>query len=213
MGSRLLFGTKTKLGSQVVQLKHKGIWLSKADEKTINGQIAQAKACVTNTITAINGGRINTLATRMAKEYFLTATPSQAQWNELVRILELTKGGLATDFTLKLKGDGNFGFVRQHGVEASDPHAFLEDGEHWSTHGHSIHVSKKRMLKSAELGIVTIIHEATHKYAYTLDHDDRGYRHSDDSGYWKPGLTPEEAFKNADSIAYFAYRVGSAIML
>jgi hypothetical protein len=43
-----------------------------------------------------------------------------------------------------------------------------------------------------------LIHEATHLYPKTVDHADRGYVNNNGE-YREPGLTREEALKNADS--------------
>lgn len=45
-----------------------------------------------------------------------------------------------------------------------------------------------------------LIHEATHLYAGTIDHADRGYVNNDGQ-YRQGGLTQEEALNNADSYA------------
>ena len=82
------------------------------------------------------------------------------------------------------------------------------DGIHWTNEGHAIHIDKRDMLRNADLGVITLIHEATHKYANTLDYDDADDRIADFSYWLKPGLTTEQALNNAESYALFACRVG-----
>ncbi len=109
---------------------------------------------------------------------------------------------MSPDFTLKLGGDGAHGFVVQRG----------------DTYG-ELHVSKKTILRTPELGVITLIHEASHKFANTIDGDggvsargseEMGYRQAADNGWWRQGLNMALALNNADSYAYFAYRVGTA---
>ena len=212
-GTRFVFKTNTNIGSQTVQLRHKGLWLSKGDNKVITGEIMRARGMLSATIAAIYNG-LDSTARGYAETYFLTPPtgPDVGQKQKIMSILELTYHGLSNDFTLKLGGDGDFGFVTRHGVNpgtqgsAVDP----EDGTSWTRDGHAIHVSKKRMLKNHDIGVITIIHEGSHKFANTWDHGNKGYREEDDSGWWAPGLTTAEALENADSYAYFAFRVGAA---
>ena len=62
-----------------------------------------------------------------------------------------------------------------------------------------------KVLAQGRLGVITLIHEATHKYAGTRD-----YSYFDDDS-----ITPESTFddknlalQNADSYAYFILKVG-----
>lgn len=48
------------------------------------------------------------------------------------------------------------------------------------------------------------IHEATHLYGDTADHNYRGYVNAERTGFQDTGLTAEEAKNNADSYAAFA---------
>lgn len=208
MGTRFKFTTKTKIGGNTIQLKHKGLWLGKSDAKNITLMVSRARACLSSTIAAISSG---TQDTGFANTYFV-GVPTPAEWLAISAKLELTYGGLRSDVTLKLGADGNFGVVRPTVTNSSNPAAVIdEDGDYVDYTTATLHVSKKRMLKSAELGIITIIHEASHKYANSFDHDDRGYREKDDSDWWEPGLTHAEAINNADSLAYFVYRQGASM--
>jgi hypothetical protein len=208
MGTRFLFTTKKKLGGTTIQLKHKGLWLTAGDANTITGMIARARLMLSTTIAAISDGTCDA----QANTYFL-GTPSASEWLAVSAKLELIMGGLNTDLTLKLGGDGAFGFVRRSNVPSTSPGAVLfPNGAHYSREGHTIHVSKKRLLtRGEELGVITIIHEASHKYANTFDHGDAGYREQDDSGWEAPGMTMAEALDNADSYGYFVYRVGESM--
>jgi hypothetical protein len=204
--TRFLFTTKTKIGSDMVRLKHKSPWLAEGDAKKITVMVARARQMLSSTIAALNCG---TVKSEFARTYF-TAVPTAGEWQRIQAKLELIYGGLNTDVTLKLGADsseapGRVGFVKQTG-------RWVGPGEiEWSYEGRTIHVSKKYMLRNEEGGVRTIIHEASHKYANTEDHDWRGYREADDSRWMDPGLTKAEALNNADSYAWFVYQQGASM--
>lgn len=208
MGTRFLFNTKTNIGNNTIQLKHKGIWLGNRNAKKITLMIARARAMLSSTIAAISCGTVDQA---LAGTYFV-GTPSATEWLELTSRMELTYGGLNSDVTLKLGADGAHGYVMASVVSATTPGAVVDkDGDHVSRAGHTMHVSKKSLLGSEEIGVVTIIHEASHKYANTFDYGWSGYRKSNDSDWEEPGLTHAEAVNNADSLAYFVYRQGAGM--
>ncbi|MBX3498608.1 MAG: hypothetical protein KF889_04130 [Alphaproteobacteria bacterium] len=211
MGSRFLFTKKVKTLGFNLQLKHKGIWLANADATKITKAVARSKAMLSLAITRC-GGYADKDAKRFAATYFLTGPePSTGEWAKISSILQLTYQGIGRDVTLKLgAGSGTLGYVR-HSI-TDDPSESIgvdSDGDMIREKG-TIHISKKKLLGSAELLAITFIHEATHKYANTFDHGDSGYREEDDSDWWAPGLTKDQALNNADSYGYFAYRVGEA---
>ena len=210
-GTRFIFKTTRALGGNTVHLRHKGPWLSNADTNAILGQVQTAKSMLSATIAAIYNGVIGS-AKRHAATYFLIPNPpgpTAEQCRRIIEVLELAYNGLNSDVTLKLGADGGYGYVRQHHVPARTPGSFSAgDGTALTHEGRTIHISKKCMLRSADIGVITVIHEATHKYANTLDHGFPGYRNGDDSGWMEPGLTVDQALNNADSYAYFAFHVG-----
>lgn len=201
--TRFLFSTTKTLPGQTIQLRHKGIWLGKSAGGNIAKQVMWARSLLSTTIAALSSG-LNGTDKAFAATYFLTpgTGPSPGDCTIIQTKLQQTYQGLSSDLTLKLGGDGAHGFVveRNNGFGA-------------------LHVSKKTLMKGDALGVITLMHEASHKFAATEDGDggaggedseEAGYREEDDSGWWRPGLTPVLAINNADSYAYFAYRVGTA---
>jgi len=208
MGTRFIFNTKSKIGADTIQLKHKGLWLSKSNTKKITMMMATSRAMISSTIAAVVNRE--SVCKTHAATYF-KCTPSSDEWDNIAAKLQLTYGGLSGDTTLKLGANGNFGYVTASVVNAGHVGSVIdEDGDHISYNNHTLHVSKKRILKNSDIGAITIIHEASHKYANSFDHDDRGYREADDSDWWTSGLTKSEALNNADSFAYFCFHVGRA---
>ena len=208
-----------EVGGHTVHLRHKGPWLSASATSAIMDQVQRAKSMLSVAIAAMYSGMMRKTssngmagpAIERARTYFLIpdSGPTDLQCMTITSVLELTHNGLNSDVTLKLGGDGCNGYVRRHRVSAGTPGSYTTgNGIHWTSEGHAIHISKKEMLRSADLGVITLIHEATHKYANTLDHRDAGYRREDDRDWKAPGLTVDQALNNADSYAYFAFRLG-----
>lgn len=73
-----------------------------------------------------------------------------------------------------------------------------------------IHIDKGTVRTDMTMAVITYIHEATHRFCNTDDHGDQGYFKSDGSGYIQPGLSWQQALKNADSYAYFVYKTMQA---
>ena len=209
-----------QVGSHTVRLRHRMPWLSDSDTNDILAQVQRAKSMLSFTIGAMYNGVIEP-ARRHAATYFLTPAtgPSPFHCQVILMCLQRTYNGLNRDMTLKL-GTGRFpglaGYVAVHEVPAETPGSYPLDptdprSMHLTTEGHEIHLDKIELLQrhdGGDGGARMLIHEATHKYAYTADHGGAGYRHADDSGWMEPGLTVDQALNNADSYAYFAFHVG-----
>ena len=217
--TRFIFKTTRELGGQTVHLRHRVPWLPASATSAILDQVQRAKSMLSATIAVMHSAtnpatRFNdwaTLAIQHARTYFLIPDvgPPFEQWSEILAVLELTYNGLNSDVTLKLGADDDDGYVNTHQVAQGTPGSIrYSDGTHWTTDGHAIHIDKKKMLRDADHGVITLIHEATHRYANTWDHGLAGYRKEDDSDWRLPGLTVAEALHNADSYAHFAFRVG-----
>lgn len=77
----------------------------------------------------------------------------------------------------------------------------------------AIHISREKVQNSPAYAMVTYIHEATHRYAGTVDYGDTGYffltQYLSGGGLeWRePGLTATQALTNADSYALFVAEV------
>lgn len=80
----------------------------------------------------------------------------------------------------------------------------------------TIHISREKVQNSPGYAMVTYIHEATHRYAGTVDYGDTGYffltNYLNGGGVqWRePGLTAAQALTNADSYALFVAEVCQA---
>ena len=81
-----------------------------------------------------------------------------------------------------------------------------EDGDEIKPYG-DIHLDSVDLMTRPVYAAITLIHEATHKFANTDDFDNKGYFKDDGSDFRAPGLTWQQALKNADSYAFFVYKV------
>src|SRR5262249_2419023 len=131
---------------------------------------------------------------KYARRYFKFGPngPNDEQRNTMLSILVLTMNGLYGDKTIVLEdraiGDGVMGWTssiylpEEHrdqlvNMQNQQPelrtHYDTTTGQYVSFG--NIYVSKGLVKGPDKQGLVTIIHEATHRYANTLDFDERGY--------------------------------------
>jgi hypothetical protein len=148
---------------------------------------------------------------RYANRYFLTDRKLIEARDLVIMKLIITKiwNGLSGDITLKIGdlGAGTLGEVNSKigkpDVKAYHNQMMYADSGVVERSG-AIRLSDEAM-NGGSLGVLTLIHEASHKYAGTMDYC---YFKSD-------GLTPESTFTdknyalvNADSYAWFVVKVG-----
>lgn len=84
-----------------------------------------------------------------------------------------------------------------------------------ATQPHTINLSRAVILRQQDR-VRLFIHEATHLYAQTLDHHERGYcstKAATAGNYRAPGLTAAESLVNADSFAFAAVRLAGIPIL
>ena len=137
--------------------------------------------------------------------------PDSAGMNTVRSVLSQVKLRLNSKYAVKvLSDDDAFGYVRSyyggrvHMVNGVIQHD--EDGDAISHQG-EIHLDKATVLTDPLLATVTLIHEATHKFANLRDFGEQGYFKDDFSRYRAAGLPWNNALRNADSYAVFVYKV------
>lgn len=145
--------------------------------------------------------------------YFLNPNPTTDDRNKCIIVLEKTMNGINAKFNLKVKEqDDAYGYVGfETGLKGVLRGVFSPRHNLGTRRGKivsrgDIHI--RRDLLAADqfgLAVITFIHEATHKYASTVDHGDSGYIDNDGLTYDAPGLTAAQALNNADSYAWFCY--------
>lgn len=167
-----------------------------------------------NAVAALSRAKLGSEVQRYANRYFLTGEKlDKADADKIKVVLNMTlvgmKGGtLAFKIAATQDDDkpGYRGYVNGHkGASTRSYHnriIDMDDDEEWRQG--AIHITGER-LDLGRLGVKSVVHEATHKYAGTIDYC-----------YFKDdGKTPKKSFdskasalQNADSYAWFALKVG-----
>lgn len=181
--------------------------------------LASAKAALTEAIAAIDSAAPSAdVATYLKRYYLISGTPT-AQQKQMIRgVLEATMIGLKGNLTLKIghhvskDGDDDHGEIVRHsvrgGAKVTKPYhnkiSRLDpsDKDQW-VYG-SMKLRAKTLVKK-ELGLCTLIHEATHKFAGTMD---ACYFANDgkSQAFFGGKMNKATALMNADSHAWFAVR-------
>jgi len=136
--------------------------------------------------------------------------PDPAAVSTAKAVLSTTSSSLREPHGIKVRNDDDaYGYVnlsyggRRHLTNGT---AFYDqDGDAIHRMG-EIHIDKQTIRTDMTMAVITYLHEATHRFANTDDHGDQGYFKSDGSSYIQPGLTWQQALRNADSYAYFVYK-------
>ncbi|WP_082457870.1 M35 family metallo-endopeptidase [Pseudomonas sp. EGD-AK9] len=133
-----------------------------------------------NAIKSLKDNSINEEQRKWLNHYFLLGNDNTEIPAEIIQILKTTKRALKHENITV-----NIAFYNY--VNKNNPNV--------------INLARSQF-NQAHQAIRYLIHEASHLYADTKDHSERGY--TDNAGnYRQPGLTKEEALNNADSYACF----------
>lgn len=146
------------------------------------------------------------LANGATQKAFLSANLDPAARKTVQSVMVKTFNGLNTAHDVKLTDDGK-NYVNIKGSNKGHSVINMETGLPRVIG--QIHISRAKVQDRADYAAFTYIHEATHRYAGTVDYGDMGYIWLTkylDSGvaeFREPGLTPQQALTNADSYALF----------
>lgn len=142
-------------------------------------------------------------------QHCFRAAPTPEDISTVKSVLTTVFNKLSDDFGIKVREDDEaYGYVRRY---MSGRVHFDSGVQFYTALGNpiarrgEIHIDRNTLLHSPRMSVVTLIHEASHKFANLRDHGDRGYFEADYSDYEAAGLTHEEALMNADSYAVFCY--------
>ena len=180
--------------------------------------VALAFGSVEATIGALSANPIDPATQAMVRRYFLTRNPSPAFCMQVAAKLELIRNGMRLGLTLK--ADLSWSMERESRTKDimgyTNWHGSICCG---AGHYGSIHIRRDHLM-AADLRqpVVTVIHEASHKFADTGDY---GYVTADGSQFkfqaYPPGLaggppamTVGDACSNADSYAWLCLQLGYA---
>ena len=184
--------------------------------------VNKAVMCVLNAHSKLKH-RVAGDTLRYAQRYFRFGAngPTEAQRQHMLGVLVLTLNGLRGEKTIVVDrhafNDGAMGWASA--IEVPDVHyagtkqQFPERKFHYETgtgnyrmYG-ELNVSDHLLFGAQKIGLVTFIHEASHRYANTEDFGPEGIS-EDGVTFQQPGLTVAQALLNAESYGWFAYKVG-----
>ena len=144
-------------------------------------------------------------------ECFANPPDTAAAMNTVRSSLSTIGNFLGRELGIKVREDDDaHGYVKQY--YGNRVHLvggviqYEDDGRTIARQG-EVHIAKDTVLENPVLATITLIHEAGHKFVNFQDFDDQGYFKDDLSGYSAPGLTWQQALRNADSHAVFTYKV------
>jgi hypothetical protein len=164
------------------------------------------------TLAAMNIDDWSGAARKAAKIAFLNESLSEGNRAIIKKALISTAVGIVGSHDVKMteadhaKG-GNYVNIHNSAKPSSSSVTNMQTGS--AEHIGHIHVSREKVQSSPAYAMITYIHEATHRYAGTVDYGDTGYFFltkylTTGEVQWRdPGLTAAQALTNADSYALF----------
>ncbi len=182
---------------------------SKKVVTAVQAIVSSAQAWIRMTLPELRGNADPKILT-LFNACFISPADKSAAMNVVRSGLTTIGNFIGRDLGIKVREDNDaHGYVSKYyggrvhlvgGVTQYD-----EDGDPIARRG-EVHIGKDTVLNNPVLATITLIHEAGHKFANLRDFGDKGYFEDDLSGYDAPGLTWQEALRNADSYAVFVYK-------
>jgi hypothetical protein len=193
-----------------VRLKHRELFLSASLKEATEDTVSLARDKLRHALSLLNATPLDPNVVAALRVYFMTAMPPSAAHLSVIRtVLGKTAHGISANFSIKLANPSASYWRKQGHTKAEIKKVAGYVSEYPGGEKGDIHVGPA-VMKNVDLyrSVLYFIHEATHKYADTKDHDMRGYVKADGSGY--DGLmSPDECRCNADSYAWFVAAVNS----
>jgi hypothetical protein len=203
-------------------LDAQGTQLERFQVKAAAAIVNKAIACLGATHRQLKHG-LRGDALRYSRRYFLFGAngPDAMQRNVMLSVLVLTWNGLRSERTIVIDehglNEGAMGWTsvvpvpadQITAVQAAQPErkTFYDAPTGGFVSVGQVNVSDALLQAETRQGVMTFLHEATHRYANTQDFDAKGYS-TDGVTFNAPGLTTMEALQNAESYGWFAYKVG-----
>lgn len=175
--------------------------LSRKKKVRIEAVVVTAREWLEKVTKKLNEKSMSEKVKKWANKYFKTDLAKGPLADDLKKIKKAildTSKGINKQLPIKIYADkGVYGYVNIESIGKK----VVRMGD--------VHVSPGLFSekKNLHLAIVTFIHEATHRFAGTDDFGDKGYIDNDGNKFWKSGITKSNALENADSYAWFIYKI------
>jgi hypothetical protein len=197
------FGSDSKTSFGKVRLKHRELFFSREAERNSIETVEKAYSAVRQTIALrMSGGT-------KAKQKLDQAMQTYFKCDNTLKVmatLELVQNGMKGGYSLKTS---NTSFSRSVNFFGDKPDEVdLTEGYVRGRNIGDIHVTRDYIMTNRFQAVRTLIHEASHKFADTVDFDEMGYIEDDGSDFREQGITAEQCLRNADSYAYFCMALG-----
>ncbi len=195
-----------------IRLKHRELFLSDSLKKGTEKTVTAARGKVASAQAALAGPMADRLKALLAHYFKLSGTPSQSDITAINAIFVLIGNGINGDVSIKASNVNPVavkGLAKQYGLTVKQIVPLVE-GYVTSYGGNAkrpkgdIHVKPDYITGNEFQAVRTFIHEASHRFADTVDFGEQGYMHADGSDFREDGITKEQCLVNADSYAYFA---------
>jgi hypothetical protein len=196
--------------------------LSRFQVKSAAKIVNKAISCLAKTHSKLKY-KLTGDALRYSRRYFLFGPggPNSIERNTMLSVIVLTWTGLLSDRTIVVDehglNPGARGWTSVIPVPANqlasvrtanpERNIFYDNSTGGYVAAGHINVSDDLLTGETKQGVETFIHEATHRYANTVDVGQSGIS-TNGVVYDAPGLTTMEALGNAESYGWFAYKVG-----
>ncbi len=199
------FGTTKKAEhGGTVRLKHRELFLGSSVKNAAVDVVEQSRDAVKTVVSHLDGELLE-ITKQSLKRCFKTADlgPTQDQLNTIKSKLVLIQNGICGDVNLKTQNTSAKrtgvifkGVMQQHGFTPTQLQSALEGYiTSYVNRKGDIHVKRDFILNNKYQAIRTFIHEASHRFADTVD---ESYLWQDD---WN-GKDTNALLNNADSYAY-----------
>jgi hypothetical protein len=214
--SRFKYASSTTVGGKTISVMGRDEGSLTKMTNILGDDLKLAQDLLQRTDAQLHAPKLSKDVLKYAHRYFLTPADKidTGDLQKMQSVITLVVNGMGSDMTIKVGKNvgGNdkdvHGSVRQTKKDSSKSYhtsvVDLDDGETWRMGAMRIDEST---LETKRLGVVTLVHEATHKYAGTND-----YCYFKDNSREPNGAFTDknEALKNADSYAWFVLKVGRA---
>jgi len=198
-----------------IRTKGRGGDLSASERAQVEASVTKARRIIPGVhaeVIAASVNRARPFTNRMLEVVFLD--PDADQLLEIAATLVLINNGINLSQRLKVRNIPEVG-GHDDGTRAVNAYGYVRPTRSGNHYGR-IHIHRGLLVADqADLAFVTYVHEASHKYALTLDSPGGQWDDSGEAAGYKPNgvLTTEGAVVNADSYGWFCLLMSEGLRL
>lgn len=203
-----------------VSINHGSETLNKTQLESAANTVNMSVSTLIAAHAHLRGKKIDYRTKQSAKFFLKTGDDGLSgpeRW-ALMAIFTNTMNGLSANRRINVKTmDGAYGSVAYEPISPSQAVSKRKAGKTVARRFDNdtliarsdINIATSTLDKSTTLRVVTLIHEASHRYANTRDFGNKGYTNEEGTRFYSEGLTRSEAIINADSVAWMAVKIAT----